>query len=111
MAGGWSSQASSLRESRRSAPYHAGMPIVRGIKRFVDVPSTWEGWVMRVMTVSVIIMIAVSIVLLQLVLEQRSFSNVSRQQRQTFQSEETARQCELLRFDGASPDRLRDLKC
>lgn len=87
------------------------MPIVRGIKRFVDVPSTWEGWVMRVMTVAVVILIIVSGTLLQLVLEQKSFSSDSRRQRLTFQQEETRRQCEILRFEGAGIAQLQDLGC
>lgn len=84
---------------------------IRNLQRFVEVPSSWEGWVMRVMTVSVVLMITTTLVLLQMVIGLRAYVSDSFADRRAFQEQEAARQCLILTRLGASDLELRGHLC
>lgn len=85
---------------------------------FVSVPTTWEGWAVRVLTVAVVLVIGIQAVLgaqllklIALTEDQNVFMNNSVNQRTAFQHEETARQCELLRHQNVTLTQLQSLGC
>lgn len=89
-----------------------------GLRKFVGVPDSWEGWAIRVLTVAVILTLVTQAVLgaavarlTTLTVEQSAFMRDSREQRVAFQQQETERQCEILRRQGATADQLKALKC
>ena len=73
------------------------MPVVRLVKRFVSVPDTWEGWVMRVMTVAVVVTLSMCLILLQKTAELSQQITNGRAERNAFQQEQTERTCAVLR--------------
>ena len=95
------------------------------VQRFLGVPDSWEGWAVRILTIVVMLTFVTQWLLAQqiaqvetqvgelvrLTQQQNTFMNESRTQRQSFQSEETARQCQLLRELGTSQEDLRALRC
>jgi len=87
------------------------MPALHFLKKVVDVPDTWEGWAMRVLTIAVVIMLLVSLTLISMVRGLSAYVSDSRQQRIQFQVEETARQCVILASQGISEAQLKALKC
>ena len=66
---------------------------------------------MRVMTVSVVIMIIAVVFLLQIVIGLRDYIQDARHERNAFQVEQSARQCEILRQLSTSVQVMKDLQC
>ena len=87
------------------------MPIVRFVKRFVSVPDTWEGWVMRVMTVAVVVTLAMCLVLLQKTAELSQQISNGRAERNSFQAEQSERTCSILRAVTKDPVMIGMARC
>lgn len=83
----------------------------RGWRRALAAPDTWEAWAQRVMTVCMALVLVASYLMLGALADVKDFQKDSRGQRLTFQQEETARQCAILRGQGLSDDELRRLRC
>lgn len=81
------------------------------VERFFHVPDTWEAWAIRVLTVMLtLVLISIGVLINQLA-DLSGYISESRSQRLSFQQEETARQCAMLRALGTTPDTLRSLRC
>ena len=87
------------------------MPIVRFVKRFVSVPDTWEGWVMRVMTVAVVITLSMCLILLQKTAELSDQINRGRAERNAYQTEQSERTCSILRSVTQDPVMIGVARC
>ena len=87
------------------------MPIVRLVKRFVSVPDTWEGWVMRVMTVAVVITLSMCLILLQKTAELSQQITNGRAERNAFQTEQSERTCSILRAVTKDPIMVGMARC
>lgn len=87
------------------------MPVVRFLRKVVEVPDTWEGWATRVLTVAVVIVFIASIALVGMVRGLNAYVSESRSQRLVYQQQETVRQCAILVNQNVSAIRLRELKC
>ena len=87
------------------------MPVVHFIKKFVAVPSTWDGWAMRVMTISVVLVLASAWILFQRTEQLSEQLNVGRAERNAFQREQTERTCVILRKQLTDANTLKGLGC
>jgi hypothetical protein len=87
------------------------MPAVRVIRKFVQVPDTWEAWAVRVLTIAVVVTIGVAVILLQQTAELRSLIVNGRAERNTYQNDQTYRVCMLLREHNGNPVDLKAAKC
>lgn len=87
------------------------MPESRGFRRFVDVPNTWEGWAVRVLTMGVVLVLVVAIWLLSALLVLQATANTARQERNDYQNIQTRRVCVILRLEQVSGPELRELQC
>lgn len=87
------------------------MPRRTALERFIKVPDTWEAWAIRVLTVMLALVLVAEAILINQLASLGDYIQDSRQQRQSFQIEETARQCATLRALGTTPDTLRSLQC
>ena len=82
-----------------------------GLRRFVDVPDTWEGWAVRVLTIAVVLMIITTLYLTQQVAELHAYIQEGRAQRQEWQQVEAERVCVVLRQNGSNDSGLKELGC
>ena len=87
------------------------MPLVRLVKRFVSVPDTWEGWVMRVMTVAVVVTLAMCLVLMQKTAELSDQVTRGRAERNAYQEIQTERTCAVLALLTKDARILRAARC
>lgn len=97
---------------------HRSSQLRQGVATFVGVPSTWEGWAVRVLTIAVVaallacwILYGQLSVLIRLTTDQNAFIRESRAQRLVFQQQETARQCAALEELGLQVVQLKALQC
>lgn len=81
------------------------------IRRIVEVPSTWEGWAMRVLTICTVLVLAASIMVFRQVSDVMNFMTESRADRTTYQIEQQRRMCYLLASSNVSPEKLREVQC
>lgn len=88
------------------------MPVVRFLKRFTELPNTWDGWAMRIMTISVILVFCAAWVLFGQVRTLQEQLSVGRGERNTFQNQTTTRLCTLVRHETTiSEETVRALGC
>lgn len=87
-------------------------------QRFIQVPNSWEGWVLRIMTIAlVLVFVAVYILFgaISRLSEQlgglEGFVSDSRAQRTAFQNAEQARQCLALERMGVGLKDRGDVGC
>jgi hypothetical protein len=88
------------------------MPALAIVKRVVHVPDTWEGWVMRVMTIALVMVFVALYFLFGKLASLEDYITESRQQRTGYQQQELARQCALLyATQTLTAAELEDLQC
>jgi hypothetical protein len=87
------------------------MPVLHFIKHVVQVPDSWEGWAMRVLTIGIILVLGAAFVLGQQVSLLRDQVTNGRAERNAYQVEQTARVCTLFRASGVPEDELKAAKC
>lgn len=90
----------------------------RDVATFVGVPSSWDGWAIRVLTIAVVAALLVCwilygqlVTLIRLTEDQNAFLQESRNQRAVFQEEETVRQCAMLRVLGVELIQREAMRC
>lgn len=84
---------------------------VQVARRFTEVPSTWEGWAMRVLTIGIVIVLIAAWLLAGKTAALSQQIRDGRNERNTFQVEQAVRVCALLRHLERDPDALRAAKC
>ena len=87
------------------------MPVLRFVRRVVQVPDTWEGWAMRILTIGIVLVLVAAFFLGQQVAALQDQVNSGRHERIAYQEEQTMRVCALMRVAGATPEDLRAAKC
>lgn len=87
------------------------MTETRGWRRLASAPDTWEAWAQRVMTICMVAVLVAAYLIFGAVSGLRDFVEDGREQRTTYQHEDTVRQCAILRGQGLSDDELRTLRC
>lgn len=87
------------------------MSVVRQVKKFAEVPSTWEGWVMRVMTVFVVLVLVAAVMLYHRVNALEKFIANSRSERNIEHEVQAERICVALVQLRVSPRTLERVEC
>jgi hypothetical protein len=77
----------------------------------MQVPDTWEGWAMRILTTFLAIVLVAVWALMGQLSDLENFIEQSRVQRMTFQQQEVARQCAILERLGATETERARLQC
>jgi hypothetical protein len=81
------------------------------IRRLVEVPSTWEGWAMRVLTICTVLVLGAAIMIGRQVSGVMDFMEESRSDRTAFQQEQQQRTCVILEHFGLTQKQLEEVQC
>lgn len=87
------------------------MPLVRFLKKAVQVPDTWEAWAMRVLTMGIVVVLFAAWALMGRIAELQSQITSGRNERNAYQVEQTERVCALLRSVERDPKVVEGAKC
>lgn len=67
-----------------------------GWQRVIQVPDTWEGWAVRILTIMLTLVLVSAYLLLDAIDDLQAYLAESRVQRATYQQAEAARECAIL---------------
>jgi len=81
------------------------------IRKIVEVPSTWEAWAMRVLTICTVLVLGAAVMITRQVTGVMDYMEDSRADRTAFQIQQQHRTCLLLENFGLTQAQLEEVQC